>query len=261
MIKSQRIFNLTTPYVILDIIDTTQMLIYNEFTFRGLSLLSTTIFVVTFTSILMFRKLNQFLQFQIKKLNSGHKLTQRQLAWKITVFCKEHHRITQMINFTNQTFINKILIVGFLAISQFNIFISALTLLNKLDGFNQQISLSSLVTESICITFLLVMMINCNKSIYSSKKHLFKIQISLEPYLLRKKIQLQRFYESVERKPHWGFSVGPFGTITRFTLFKVCLFASKILTFTRTKPRRQNLTCYFFFVARFSVAITKHPKQ
>ena len=221
MIKSQNRYNLTTNYIIVDIIDFFQMITYNRFTFTGFSLLGNSTFLISFTSILMYRKLNRFLNLQIKKLN--HKqLTQCQLTLKMSVFRREHHRITHMINFTDQTLISKVLFSGIMANSQFNIFISALILLNKLDGFNLQSSLASLLTEFLCVIILLCMMVNCNQSIYSSKKYLATFQMALGQYQIRDKIHHQRFYESVSCKPHLGFSVGPFGSVTKYQLYKVC---------------------------------------
>ena len=200
-------------------------MLFNRFTFSGLSLLSYSVFMISVTSTRMFHKLNRFLILQNKKLNSTSqtkpKLNQNQLARKIALFCKEHNRISKVVHFTNQTFINKALFFGFLTVNQFNIFISALILLNKLEGFNEQMTFSSLISELSCSTVMILLMITSNKAIYSSKKHLIQLQIALGQYQIRNKIQLQRFYESVTGKPIIGFSVGPFGTITRFSLFKV----------------------------------------
>ena len=225
ILKSAKRFNLTAPYIIVDIIDYSQILLFNKLIFSGLSLLCNSIFIISVTSTRMFHKLNRFLILQSKKLNSNYqaksKLTKNQLARKISLFCKEHNRITKVVHFTNRTLINKFLFGGFLTVNQFNIFISALILLNKLEGFNQLMALSCLISELSCAIMVVLIMLNCNNSIYSSKKHLIRLQIAMGQYQLRNKIQLQRLHESVTGKPIMGFSAGPFGTITPFSLFKV----------------------------------------
>lgn len=197
--------------------------------FNLIAFLSYSTLVIAFCSILMYRRLNRYLALQYHKLVYKKFRSQMQLALKLNVFRREHHRITSMVAFSNRTVISKALFMTYLSNVPFNIINATLLLLNQFPLEIKHFMFVSYIGQTVSAACLVIILAACNSSIYSCKKYFVSLQYGLGRYQLRDKIHHQRFYEQVHYKYYIGLGFGPLGVITKSKLFEVSSISGHIL--------------------------------
>ena len=203
-------------------VDSINFFTFLNLTVRMIRFINLAVNTMCFTSHLIYKQLNQFLKLQTDKLHENKFFTQVQLARKLNVFQREHHRITSMLIFANRTLFDKTLLSILLANHSFNIITLTLLILKKFSRTSKDFMLFTLIFESFGFLSLVSVIAFSNSNIYSCKKYLVVLQSGLGIYQLRDKIHHQRFYELVNFKYDIGISVGIIGVLTKQKLYEVC---------------------------------------
>lgn len=193
-----------------------------------MTIINLSIAIISFSFHLMYEKFNGFLKLQNRKYYVKKCLTQTQLAFKLSIFRREHHRITCMLIFATKTLFNKAISAILFLNFPLNICMLSLLILGKLPNKSKEFVLTSVVSESFALLLLLFMASTASSSIYTCKKYLVSLQSGLGIDQLRDKIHHQRFYEFVNYKHDIGFSISLFGVITNQKLYEVCATSYQI---------------------------------
>ena len=208
-----------SPWIMVDSIN---FFTFLSLTVRMIRFINLAVNTMCFTSHLIYKQLNQFLKLQTDKLAKSKFFSQVQLARKMSVFRREHHRITSMLIFANKTLFDKTLQSILLANHSFNIITLTLLILKKFSRTSKDFMLYTLIFESFGFLSLVSVIAFSNSNIYSCKKYLVVLQSGLGIYQLRDKIHHQKFFELVNFKYDIGISVGIIGVLTKQKLYEVC---------------------------------------
>ena len=204
------------------LVDMFNLITFINIFFTLISLLCFTLMVISHSALLMFRRLNQYLALQQLKLICKKFPTPMLLAWKLSVFRREHYKITSVLVFANKTLFNSVIISFFMTNLPFNICITTLLVLGQTPEIGRRFLLTLVIQQLLGSSTLFLLIAKCNSSIYSCKKYLVSLQSGLNRNQLRDKIHNLQFYELVHYKQDIGFSVGIFGVITKQKLHEVC---------------------------------------
>ena len=201
------------------IADSINLIFLIQVTVKGLDFIDHCLSTISFSFYFMFKKLNSFLNLQNKKLSNKEFLS---LASKLTVFRREHNRITSILIFANKSLFDpalfSILAIGF----PLNSATLILLVTGKMPETCREFMHFAYIVGLAYTIIIATIISTCNSSIYSCQKYLVSLQYGLGRSQLRDKIRHQQFYELVHYKRDFGISLGLFGELTKRKMFEVC---------------------------------------